>query len=550
MGPPVESTAVRTRLGALLAVLLVALPAGAIAATSPPGRPAVPAALDRFFKYQRPAAYGSVMTEVRVAMRDGVHLDCYLYQPTVKGTSTPAIGRFPGIIDNFTPYYIAYPFSAFSGKYFSEHGYLDVECTPRGTGLSEGTFGGWFSALETRDNFDLIEWLVHHPRSTGKVAQEGDSYGGMTAYRVAALHPPGLITIAPQQSYSSLYLDYTYPGGIRSLGDPYWFAFAGATGAGHSLASTQEVSWLQHPLLDGYWRQIDIDTRWSQIRLPILGFGGWPDIFQDAMARNYVGLAGPDTYLVDGPWTHGSTFDATVTQGAMLAWFDRWLGGDDRAPLPPTHVASYVMPNGPWTTQADWPPPDANPTAFALTTAGRISPTAGASGGATYVVSTAAGAVDLPAFDHLVFTGPVATVPTTIAGAGELRLRATLTDPTGRATALPMVDTNFVLHLFDVAPSGTQTLMTRGYLKASQYRTHAMSSSIPLGARIDYRVPLWHVHWRLDPGHHLVLTLASGESNCCLSAAPALAQPLLPLRVTVATGASGSTLVLPLTPAP
>src|SRR5439155_3491089 len=242
-----------------------------------------------------------------------------------------------------------------------------------------------------------------HPRSTGKVAQEGDSYGGMTAYRVAALHPPGLITIAPQQSYSSLYLDYTYPGGIRSLGDPYWFAFAGATGAGHSLASTQEVSWLRHPLLDSYWRQIDIDTKWSQIQLPILGFGGWPDIFQDVMVRDYVGLAGPDTYLIDGPWTHGGTFDATVTQGAMLAWFDHWLAGNASAPMPPTHVASYVMPNGPWQALAGWPPPDARTQILALTTARGLSTAAGRSGSATYVVNTAAGAVDLPAFDHLVF---------------------------------------------------------------------------------------------------------------------------------------------------
>ena len=263
--------------------LLLALPASGAPSPAPPAPPAPPdpAELDRFFQYDRPAMYGSVRVEVRVPMRDGVHLGCYLYRPTVKGQSTPANGPFPGIVGNFTPYYIAYPFGAFGGAYFAERGYLDIECTPTGTGTSEGTFPGWFSDIEARDNYDLIEWLAHRPDSTGNVAQEGNSYGGMTAYRVAALDPPSLVTIAPQQAYSSLYLDYAYPGGIRSLGDPYWYLFAGGVGAGRPVVSGQEAAWLEHPLLDAYWQQIDIDTKWDEIDVPILGFGGWVDIFQD-----------------------------------------------------------------------------------------------------------------------------------------------------------------------------------------------------------------------------------------------------------------------------
>jgi uncharacterized protein len=516
-----------------VAALVPTLLAPAVARATPP-----PPALDRFFHYDRPAAYRVQQVQVRVPMRDGAHLGCYLYQPAAKG-------RFPGIVDNFTPYYIAYPFNAFSGTYFAEHGYLDVECTPRGTGTSDGTFPGWFSAIENRDNYDLIEWLAHRPNATGRVGQEGDSYGGMTAYRVAALHPPHLVAIAPQQSYGSLYLDYSYPGGIRSLGDPYWFAFAGATGLGHSLASAQEASWLQHPLLDSYWQQIDIDTKWPAIHLPVLGFGGWVDIFQDGMARNYVGLRGTDTYLIDGPWTHGNTFDATVTHGALLAWFDHWLNRDPRAPLPPTHVASYLMPSGPWQALADWPLPQARPRQLSLTTAAGLSATLGPAGRRSYTVNPAAGAVDLSSGDHLVFTGrPLATAETT-GGAGVVHLVATLTDPSGAAGPLDAVDTNFVVHLDDVAPSGGRTLVTRGYLKASQYRSHSQPARLPLGRAVDFPVPLWHVHYRVAAGHHLELLVESGEQSCCLSAAPALAQPILPLSVAVRTGSGGSSLVLP-----
>lgn len=519
------------RLGALVLALCIALPLVARAATPLPGTP-VPKPLDQFFKYHRKAQFAVRTREVRVPMRDGVKLDCYLYEPD-------AAGRFPGIVNNFTPYWIAYPVGAFQGKFFAQHGYLDIECTPRGTGMSEGVFHGWFSELENRDNYDLIEWLAARPNSTGRIGQQGDSYGGMTAYRVASLHPPHLVAIAPQQSYASLYADYSYPGGIRSLGDPYWFAFAGATGAGHSLASTQEVAWAQHPLLDDYWKQIDIDTKWSQITVPVLAFGGWLDIFQNGMARNAIALQGPNRFFISGPWTHGKTFDATVTTGALLAWFDRWLLGSPFAPLPPTPAASYVMPNGPWQMLPAWPDPAARTHSFALADHGALADDPGAPGGAAYQATPLAGAVDGPS-DRVLFTSAPLADTETVGGAGTLRLIATL-----RGTA--PVDTNFVVHLTDIGPNGARTLITRGYLKASHLWSHEHATALPIGRAVTYRVPLWHVNYRVAAGHRLELSIADGEKDCCLSAAPAATQPRPPVTVDVATGAGGSVLDLPVT---
>jgi predicted acyl esterase len=523
----------------LALVLCLALPLVARAAPPPPGSP-VPKPLEQFFSYRRTATFGSRVDEVRVPMRDGVKLDCYLYRPTERGTARPAPGRFPGIINNFTPYWIAYPAGAFHGEFFAERGYLDLECTPRGTGMSEGVFHGWFSAIENRDNYDLIEWLAARSDSTGRIGQHGNSYGGMTAYRVASLHPPHLAAIAPQQSYASLYLDFAYPGGIRSLGDPYWFGFAGATGAGHSLASTQEVSWAQHSLRDGYWKQIDIDTKWSQITVPVLAFGGWPDVFQDGMARNAIGLQGPDRYFVSGPWVHGNTFDATVTKGALLAWFDRWLYRNPFAPLPPTPAASFVMPSGPWQTLPAWPDPEARTHSLSLTASGGLADAAPVGGTATYSATPAAGAVDTWR-DHLAFRSQPFAAPEIIGGAGTLRLSAAL-------RGSPPVDTNFVVHLTDIGPSGNRTLITRGYLKASHLSSHEVPAVLPAGQLVTYRVPLWHVHYRVAAGHRLELWLGNGENDCCFTSAPAAAQPRPPLTVAVATGPSGSVLDLPVTP--
>jgi predicted acyl esterase len=526
-------------------------PRPSIENAAPASAAVVPSALRRFFQYTRPATYDTVKLQIQVPMRDGVHLGCYLYVPATLGTTTPAPGRFPGIIDNFTPYYLAYPAAHFNGQYFSRHGYLDLECTPRGVGTSGGRFPGWLSALENRDNYDLIEWLAHQPNSNGKVAQEGDSYGGMTAYRVAALHPPHLVTIAPQQSYASMYLDYSYPGGIRSLGDPDWYLFTGGVGVVRPMLSIQEKRWLAHPLLDAYWQQIDIAPKWNQITVPILGFGGWLDLFQDGMVRNYLGLKGPNTYLINGPWTHGSTFDSTVTLGALLAWFDHWMYGDPRAPMPPTHVASYVMPSGPWQALADWPPAGTHAQTLGFTTSGALAAEPGKTGNSSYVVNTGAGLVDLRSGDHLTFAGLPLPTTQVIRGAGTVRLVATLTDPTGSIAATQhgidtsrLVDTNFVFHLYDVTPAGAKRLITRGYLKASQYTSHTYPTRLPLGQAVEYDIPLWQVDYRIAANDHLELLLESGEQECCQSAAPAASQPLFPLTVTVATGRGGSSLTL------
>ena len=116
------------------------------------------------------------------------------------------------------------------------------------------------------------------------------------------------------------------------------------------------------------------------------------------------------------------------------------------------------------------------------------------------------------------------------------------------ATPLAFVVDVAPVGMDDVTASGTKTLVTRGYLKASHYKSHSDRAPIPLGQAITYTVPLWHVDYRFPAGDHIELLLESGEQECCLSSAPAAAQPLLPLAVSVGTGLGGSTLSLPLSP--
>jgi uncharacterized protein len=106
---------------------------------------------------------------------------------------------------------------------------------------------------------------------------------------------------------------------------------------------------------------------------------------------------------------------------------------------------SYEMPAGPWRQYSDWPPKNTTSTMLALNPNGTIG-AADVSGSNSYVADPLAG-VD----------------PT-----------ATLSDPTGvlAATGANVVETNFVFHDYDVAPDGTETNVTQGYVKASHRLSH------------------------------------------------------------------------------
>jgi predicted acyl esterase len=523
-------------LAAVFAVLALA-PSGAAVVT-----------LQKFFEYDRAPTYGVVKTSLMVATRDGTKLGCYLYRPATPA-GVPAAGKFPGLIIEYLPYWTLDDAAGLideQGNYYSSRGYVALHCTPRGSGLSGGTWQGWLSEIENRDNYDIIEWLAHQPFSTGKIGQEGESYGGMSSYRVASLQPPHLVAIAPQQAYSSQYLEQGYYGGIRGTADPFWALVAGmGLGDPAMIPYPQLTDWLAHPLLDDYWLQIDIWSKYAQIKVPILGFGGWLDLFQDGMPRNYIGLKS-HAWLIDGPWGHGNTFQTGVTRGTTLAWFDHWLLGLGSAPMPPSRIMSYEMPSGPWRTYSDWPPKGSGSTTLALNTSGTMGK-AGSAGSNSYVADPAAGVDPNTSATSLTFASAPLGSDLLVTGTGSIQLTATLSDPTGVLGALgsSVVETNFVFHLYDVAPDGTSTNVTQGYLKASHRLSHTYPTILDLGVPTSYTIPLWHTDWRFRAGHSLKLVLAAGDQSTGLSGAPAPLQPIPPLTVTVATGQGGSFMQLP-----
>ncbi len=101
------------------------------------------------------------------------------------------------------------------------HGYVMIRVDSRGAGGTPGKIE-FFSARETHDLYDAIEWAGTQPWSNGKVGLSGISYLATNQWQVAALHPPHLAAIAPWEGANDFYREYSHSGGIVSEFFPSW----------------------------------------------------------------------------------------------------------------------------------------------------------------------------------------------------------------------------------------------------------------------------------------------------------------------------------------
>ena len=101
--------------------------------------------------------------------------------------------------------------------------YVTVRALLRGAGASGGTIDA-IGRQNGQDGYDVIEkWIVKQPWSNGKVALHGHSWGGLTAFMIAATNPPHLKAVAASGLFDDIYRDIGCPGGVRNAGFPvHW----------------------------------------------------------------------------------------------------------------------------------------------------------------------------------------------------------------------------------------------------------------------------------------------------------------------------------------
>jgi putative CocE/NonD family hydrolase len=542
-------------------VLTLLLSAIALAASVTPAGAATPAPNPKL-----PApTYKSVSQEVLIPMDDGVNIAVTVALPSQDG-QTPLPGKFPVVV-GMTPYSRNGVCGCYPPDFWATRGMAGAVADVRGTGGSGGNLdGNFFSPREARDSAAVIEYLGTQPYSSGKVGMAGGSYVGITQYLAAEQKPPHLAAIAPQVALSDLYREGFAHGGVPSLlFDGQYVAVQGAPGAaganndpyllsetlkaklGQSPVGTTAFDYLERPNDDPFYRDRSPIYRAGDIQVPVLVIGGWRDGLSPRGAPEmYQALAkrkGVETRLYMDPCTHkgcGPPF-APLTDppgqidvsALVFEFLSQHLNGTQAPARPP--VEYYLQKDNGVVDADTWPPPSTKYEELALDRDTLQAPTGDSAPGgeAQYVTNPAAG-FGL-AFNQYGTVAASPYVPTDqrLEGpegltfrTGALERPLDLVGPTALhlVAASTATDTDWHAKLADVAPDGSESIITEGSLRASHrsldqqkskpgrpYHPHTDPQPIEPGKFYDYDLEIWPTAYRLGPGHRLQLRLTSTD---------------------------------------
>jgi putative CocE/NonD family hydrolase len=331
---------------------------------------------------------------VRVPMRDGVHLSANVFYAAGTGRHATILVRTPyGKGTGLSDYY----------RGWVERGYALVLQDTRGRHDSDGIFRAF--QQEGPDGDDTLNWIARQPWSDGSVGMVGGSYLGIAQWEVAVRGNPHLKAIFPTVAGCDAYFDRFYSRGgamklahrlswmaenVRAPGLPepelksyIWHLpvrTADVAATGQVLEWYREV--MEHPVYDNFWRSVSVREKLSRVRVPVFAVGGWYDNYaqSDLEAFGILRSLGRQAHVLIGPWGHNMServAGADFGPGASIPirpyqyqWFDHWLKGKEMPALSPARI--FVTGVNAWHDEDDWPPADARAMSFFLQTKGRL----------------------------------------------------------------------------------------------------------------------------------------------------------------------------------
>jgi putative CocE/NonD family hydrolase len=514
-----------------------------------------------------------VERDIAVPMRDGVRLRADVYRPDARGPVPAVLGRTP-YDRTFGPT----PPAVLEPQRTVAAGIALVCMDVRGRHGSAGEFYPF--RTEGPDGYDSVEWVAAQPWCDGAVAMAGRSYTAATQWLAAAAQPPHLRAIAPIAIGSNYFDGWVYQGGAFQLGfNLFWVQIMAGRGKRlrmeeqyrHLPLRTAELveqspggrfyrDWLEHAVLDDYWRALSIDGGYGDVRVPVLNVGGWYDVFLGGTLANFARIrregaterARMHTRLVIGPWAHGSTYGVypdhsfEVFPGEdkidLTSMQLEFLGAQLRAPTPESSpgegqeapaVRIFVMGANRWREEADWPPQRAVPERWFLHSDGdaasadgllsRVAPAdepadayifdprdpAPTIGGPTSLpgkfMRTNAGPLDQRPLesrrDVLVYTSAPLGADLEVTGPLSVTLHA----------ASSAHDADFVAKLCDVEPDGFSRILAEGVLRASFRDGLQQRRPIEPGRAYAYTIDLMATSNLFKAGHRIRLLITSSS---------------------------------------
>ncbi|MBA2717960.1 MAG: CocE/NonD family hydrolase [Chloroflexi bacterium] len=504
----------------------------------------------------------AALRDVRIPVSDGLELSANLWLPEPLGDDTgPRV--FPAILEMIP--YRKDDWRAASdqsrGEWLAARGFALCRLDIRGTGSSPGIARDEYTARETQDGYDAVEWLAAQPWSNGKVGMWGISYGGFTSIQVALLHPPHLAAIVPMMATDDRYTDDVhYLGGCATVSElsqyavsmvgmnamPPLAAYRGAAWAVEWRERLEQTpiwlfEWLRQQHDGPYWRQGSLAPDYGRLTTPTFLIGGWMDEYVDAAVRMLERCTNAPRKALIGNWVHDLPDDAYPAPNVdwyheMVRFFDHWLKGIDNGAMgEPGFVAfrhDWAEPDpfparwsGEWIAEPGWPPVGATEEVLHLAPGdaplvGRLIGDGDGPGAATVerfrhraTIGTRAGlswgaggqpngvARDLRPDDAL---GPTFTAAPLEADLDVVGFPAVILhweSPVPVATA--------VVRLLDVAPDGTPFQVSAGILNLTHRASHTSPEALEPGVVSEIRIALRSTAHRFGAGHRIRLSVAS-----------------------------------------
>lgn len=563
-----------------------------------------------------PERFGeAVERDLRIPMADGVELAADVYRPSLPD-GRPAPGPFPVLVSE-TPYGKEAVEAGIDGvaghqPYLVKRGYVQVIVDVRGQGGSGGSFQ-LFGPQEMADSAEVIEWASNLPGTTGEVGMVGNSYlGSVQLFAAAAAGPDSpLKAVFPIVTSADPYRDLVVSGGLLNVESDVVLAAAyGALplfspvaqglinpAAGPELAGILDdrvadvfAGFASRTLVDvlaggdraydgSFWgdarKTVDVAGQVVANGVPVFLVGGSHDVFQSGTpmlfsalqnawaGRPVFGPMDPDQpvtgryQLLVKPEYH-----TTVDRGEpnldvlQLAWFDRWLKGENTGIDETDTPLRFVDQDGVERRAARFPLAETSTRTLHLGAGGTLTDTAPAGGGADTLVHLPASLpCDRATEQWALGAGELALEPFGMhdpcaerdllpqsAGPGQLTYEseplaedAVVAGPlaaTLYATSTAR-DTQWVVKVSDVAPDGTSVDVSQGALQGSHralddertwrdgdgtivvpYHPHTKQAKepVPTGEVVRYDVEVRPAFRTLRAGHRLRLTLTSAQT--------------------------------------
>ncbi len=507
--------------------------------------------------------YGiKVEKDVFIPARDGIRLAVNVYRPDARG-KFPALFAMGGYGKELQELLIApqplYKSAVWDGNIEAgdtpnivPRGYVHVIADARGIGESEGEYTGMAVQQEGKDGTDIIEWIAQQPWCDGNVGMIGYSYYGNMQLKVAIQQPPHLKAIFVSHLMTDFYRDAAYGGGVlRLFLYGLWDGRHGTSGHAPRNAVSlmmktlpeeeferRRNELLNHPDIQHYpniyhllkyprknppffdivmnpfdgpfYHDKSIYPFFDKIKVPtfvvgkIGGARGYWEVYNgiDTVKKLFVKPTGPE----ERPWREDIE--------TILRWHDHWLKGNDTGIMDEPPIKMWVPGANKYRYEKEWPLKGIEYTNCYLRRWEGLSfepelyqPEPDCFLQQPLHLSNKR--------DSVKYIGPTLPADLEVMGQGAIKLYASLDQD----------DTNWIIKLSDVAPTGGETPVARGWLKASHraldsarskphdpYHPHTSAEPVKPGEINEYAIGLGYIVNVFKAGHRIKLEIESLES--------------------------------------